>query len=136
MRKAILCQDLYHSQFQLSTKDYLDNNNFIRINHVKVQDQRYKIWEGHKKLYFIDYLQKPLWKGKSFFYEENGSWDGGKNFKNETGQQLYGSYFFVSEEFVRYNFKVHNIIDIVSDFGGFAKVVVFGMWFISININK
>ena len=33
----LLVSDGYHSQVQLSLKKYVDNNNFLRLNHVTLQ---------------------------------------------------------------------------------------------------
>lgn len=45
----------FHSQFQLSTNKYLDNNNFIRVNRVNDYSNRFSMTEKKQVLTFFDY---------------------------------------------------------------------------------
>ena len=52
--RPIIARDRYHSQFKLNLNDYIDNNNFLRINFVETKDSRWALIQEAAKFKFID----------------------------------------------------------------------------------
>lgn len=125
----------FHSQFQLFRDQYRDNNNFIRINKVSATDNRFAIFDTALNYNFIDFVQNPTWIGASSAWEINVSRDYGKTFNTETQLQLWGSYFFLSEEIVSHTRSVQSVIQILSDLGGIIEIFFLGFAVLNIWFN-
>ena len=94
-------------------KNYIDNNNYNRINHDSVSRERFKIWKNAERFKFIDLILKSPWLVKSKYYTEYGSWDGGSTFNEEHGQKLFAAYFYMAEEFNINVFVAYSILDLM-----------------------
>ena len=79
-------KDLFHSQFQLKSSEYRDNNNFIRLN---------KGLSGA----FLDIVSMPHWIGFTSKTKRNMTSDG-VNYAHETVDRLFSSYYFYSPDLV------------------------------------
>ena len=105
---------MFHSQFKINTKSYVDNNNFMRLNVVRIQDQRYQFLKRYHYVEFFDITQSPQWiSDEPFEYTNSISLDG-INYKKVYQKMLYGSFFFLSEDMVHHNKDVQTLLDILS----------------------
>ena len=77
-------------------KAYRDNNNFLKLNMIKKNYERFAIWKNDPVETFINVLSNPPYTLGAKNYTYLISKDNGKTFKNETMQVLYGSWFFLS----------------------------------------
>ena len=82
----------------MNTKNYRDNNNFCRINYGEYTGTRFNPFLKEKNFNYIDYLQGPVWIGTNAIIERNQSLDGGKTFEMVKRDQLFGTFFFLSED--------------------------------------
>ena len=80
-KNPLITTTSFHSQFMLSLKSYIDNNNFIRINNVETKDDR--LLNNVNNYKYVDYTQNPPWTGPSGEWEFETSRDDGKTFKIE-----------------------------------------------------
>lgn len=128
--------DAFHGQFQLKLDQYLDNNNFLRLNAVMNQDHRFLIWKKALRYHFLDQIQKQSWLGLPIVFNEISTYDGGKTWGYEKGEKLYGTYWFLHTMQVNHSREAYNIIMLCAVFGGLAKGIVIIAEFIGKYINQ
>ena len=120
----------------LSTRTYRDNNNFMRINTGVNYNERFWTKLGSHKYRFLDYIQKPSFQGVAYNHNRVYSADKGKTWKKESKVQLFGAYFFLSEDIVNNGMTLYTIKDLISDFGGLYYTFVIAFFYsIGSNIN-
>jgi hypothetical protein len=124
-RESVTTKSIFHSQFMLNLDQYRDNNNFMRINTVEVQKNR---WLGTflaARVYkFLDYTINPVWIGFSNDWTQFVSRNG-IDFKPENQKMIFGSYFFLSDETILHTMKAYDVLSILSDFGGIVEIFIF-----------
>ena len=80
---------------------YRDNNNFLRTNLGEHNDERFNLFMPDTSYSFVDLILGPVWIGKNKETYLNRSKDGGQTFEsNVYVNQMFGAYFFVSEDIV------------------------------------
>ena len=121
----------------LSYEKYRDNNNFLRINSGSHSDQRFNTFAGSEDYRFVDYTVGPNWEGKYLIDFRNTSTDSGKTWKDEQVYQLFGCFFFLSEDQIIHNKNMYTIVDLLSDFGGlYSTFVLTVFYFIGSQVNQ
>lgn len=81
MQNPMSTKSYFHSQFMLDLAKYRDNNNFIRINDVITNDNRYSFnLEENFQYRYIDLLINQAWEGPSDTWSVNASWDHGQTY--------------------------------------------------------
>ena len=79
----------------------------------------------------------PVWTGGSNIYDSYASSDGGKSFRDETNQILFGAYFFLSDNVVTHERNRYNLFQLLSDFGGLYQTFIIPFFImIGANINS
>ena len=93
---------------------YIDNNNFLRINNVLTNDNRYSLAKDHKNYTFFDLDQKPAWQADvPLTYSYNLSTDG-VTYEMKDLTTLYGAYFFLSDLKVDHTRESQKFLDVLS----------------------
>jgi hypothetical protein len=82
----------------MNLNKYRDNNNFIKINHMKAQDERWTFFGSKKFKEFIDHTAKPSWDSESYDWLKNASYDYGQTYQKQNYRMLFGCFFFLSDE--------------------------------------
>ena len=59
-QKPVSIMDTFHSQFALDTNVYRDNNNFVKHNTVKINDNRVFFFLPPQKYEFLDVVMGPV----------------------------------------------------------------------------
>lgn len=62
-KNPLITANSFHSQFQLDRKHYRDNNNFLRPNLVKANDNRWTLIETSHEYLYVDVQTQPAWIG-------------------------------------------------------------------------
>lgn len=83
--KPIDAHDIFHSQFALSLDQYVDNNNYFKLNKVELKNDRLMIWRPTLLYRFLDYEQSPRWYGTSNIFHDLSSFDQGKTYEVVNG---------------------------------------------------
>ena len=78
-----MTRDMFHSQVQLSTKKYIDNNNFIRVNKGTNKYDRFNTFVPEEEFQGYDFVKGPPWTGSNYLEYANRSMDGGKTYLNK-----------------------------------------------------
>lgn len=82
MKNPMSSKSNFHSQFMLDLDKYRDNNNFIRINDVTTNDNRYSFNSlGEMQYRHIDLIINQPWEGPSEVWTINATRDHGKTYK-------------------------------------------------------
>lgn len=121
--KLLEPQQLFHSQFALNVDKYRDNNNFIRLNTLKFNIDRWSLSPQEYVQEFLDYVAFPPWIGTSSPWTMLVSRDGGKTEKIEKHLMLFGCYFFLSEDKVEIFKLVSTITEIIAIMSGLMILV-------------
>lgn len=116
---------VFHSQFMIDPTVYRDNNNFLRVNKVEVNTNRWQVMDTATDLRYVDFSIRPPWNGKPGVWIVNMSRDAGKSFAQEDALILYGSYFFVGDEISLQSVSVYGWMQILGDFGGTLEITIF-----------
>ena len=85
--------------------------------------------DGGHEFQFLDYNKEPIWTGNNVLITYNTSFDGGKTRKDEQFDQLFGTYFFLSEDIIIYNNILYTMSSLLSDFGGLFEPFVLPFFF-------
>jgi len=84
---------------------------------------------------FLNLNINPAWNSVTpKFAIENITTDG-KTFKLTKSEVLHGTYFFLSEQRIIHSREVYNIIDLLSEFGGFYALLSKLLFLIGFFIN-
>ena len=83
IEKSLKTRNVFHSQFQLDTESYRDNNNYNRNISGTNSYNRFNPFKQEEEFTGLDFTSGPLWNGASFDFLKNVSKDGGKTFKEE-----------------------------------------------------
>lgn len=118
----VTAKDRFLFQFQADLEKYIDNNNFVRLNSVLSQNERFRIWKEPQHTRFIDLTSAVSWSGSAFIDTYNWKRDG-VNLRQEDHQLLFGTYFFLADEVVEYQHSVMHIFDCLSSVGGLESVI-------------
>ena len=98
MQNPIGTQSKFHSQFMLDPDIYRDQNTFVQINTVEVNDNRFSLLDLSDDYHFIDSSSSNhMWSGRAAYWNINSTRDDGKTFKMERQLNLYSNYFFMSD---------------------------------------
>ena len=47
-KRPTVTNDIFHSQFKIKLGTYRDNNNFLKINNVQTNDERYMVFRNSR----------------------------------------------------------------------------------------
>ena len=111
-------KDEFFIQFKLDETQYIDNNNYLRLNKGSGTHNRFNPFAAGYDFSIIDCVMGVPWNSKAFTESIEISYDGGNNFIKENAQQLFGTYFFMSEDIMFHSKNLYSITDLLSDFGG------------------
>ena len=75
--------DTFHSQFQLKTGYYRDNNNFLKINNVETKDERYHTYKDPLKYKYLNLDINPVWVSDVVSQRLESQTRDGTNYRNE-----------------------------------------------------
>ena len=95
---------------------YRDNNNFLQFNSINTKDHRLFPWR-HGHYHFLKVDKGPVWTSSSYDATHSTSYNG-KDFKPETHQILFGSFFFLSNIKSTHTRDVYNIVNLLTELGG------------------
>ena len=71
------------------------------INNGEYNNERFNLFKPDKSFFFVDFTVGPSWTGKNVEKYRNRSYDGGITFNsNAYVDQMFGAYFFLSEDIV------------------------------------
>lgn len=136
-RERILTHNHFKEQFQLSSQEYRDNNNFIRINWVEITESGFGFSDDSsitKKFY--DQLSNPVWIGQPIVNYEMASRDGGRTFNMENIQEFWGSFYFMSDDAKMHYRTIYGYSDLLTDIGGLFEIVFFILMMVLTPLNN
>ena len=108
----------------------------MRINTGVNYNERFWTKLGSHKYRFLDYIANPFFSGVAYQHQRVYSSDKGKTWTKEDKIQLFGAYFFLSEDIVNNGMTLYTIKDLISDFGGLYYTFVIAFFYsIGSNIN-
>ena len=81
-------------------------------------------WKAPNIYYFLNFKQNPFWDSGTYRKVETVSTDSGKTFIDTTDDLIMGLYFFVYDQREEHTRKVYNIVDILSEVGGFSTSIL------------
>ena len=128
--------DQFYQQFQLNLKSYRDNNNFVTTHHVRTNDNRFNVFSPYKEFEYTKIRQGPVWIGKPYFSKARTTYDGGKTFRVEKSQIIYGAYIFLSSDGTEEERDAFNILDFLSELGGIMDIILFTWVILAQNENE
>lgn len=94
----------------------------MRINKAEITHNRWSFSGESSSWTFYDLVQNPVWIGVSSKRTYIVSRDGGKTINDEEIQELWGSFYFISEEVRIHNKTKYSINDLLGDMGGLFEV--------------
>lgn len=134
-QKPFLTVNKFHSQFQLDSSKYRDNNNFIKINKATTTESRNPLNSQPKDYYFVNSIINPVWISTTWKKPENITEDGGKTFFQATDELIFGAYFFLSDVQVIHKLNRYNGFSFLADLGGLLNTLVLSVSFFMIVYN-
>lgn len=125
---AVRILDAFHSQFQLKTAEYRDNNNFLKYNSVLTFDDVVLPYiYGTEKFFKLD--KGPSWVSDTYNIHHNTSYTGKEDdFEMEENGIIFGAFFFLSPLRAEHQRKLYSYLDILQELGGLQAGIfaVFG----------
>lgn len=109
---------------------YRDINSYIRPIFGETHQNRYNPFGEGEEFTVVDYNMGPPWLGTSFNRTRNVSYDSGDTFALEDAHQLFGAYFFLSEDIMINSKNIYSVVDLLSDFGGLYQMFVISLFYI------
>ena len=77
----------------------------------------------------------PVWVSSTFKHPENTTDDGGKTWKEESDQLIFGAYYFLSDVQVIHKLNRYDLFSFLSEIGGILNTLVLSISFFMISYN-
>lgn len=119
----------------LDSKLYLDNNNFIEIEKVNIKESRIFFLEGGHEGQAFQIQRGPSWKSDFLHLSFKVRLPNG-TFVSQKYHQIFGSYYFLSENMIETSLSVMTWPVLISDFGGFMSIIGVFFTFVANNFNE
>ena len=132
----IVSKDVFHSQFQLGLKKYIDSNNFFRLNTLQLVENVVNPWADKKQERFVDIMKSPVWQGAEYKTVATFSYDRGLTFVEEQTQQLFGAHFFLYDDRIHHERVSRTFVQMISEIGGGVAALFAVCSFIGRQINR
>jgi type II secretory pathway component PulC len=97
----------FHSQFQLKSDKYRDNNNFIKYNLVTSSNSRTNLVASNEHHSYLNVVLNPVWISERWSETEYITEDG-ENYFYVNDELIFGAYFFLSD--VQVNHKIIRVL--------------------------
>ena len=98
----------------------------MHFNKVTSRDNRFMVWEEDNINEFLQIEKYAPWTASKSVYNELTSFDGGLTYSQNLGQVLFGTYFFLGNDFVQQSRIAFNIFDLLSKVGGLLTLFRIG----------
>lgn len=97
--KPIKTVSTLHSQFMLKYNTYRDQNTFLKVTTVELDDNRWSVFDDQITFKYIDVSKNEVWMATANYWQTpNATFDLGKTWiENQEDQTMVGLYFFMSE---------------------------------------
>ena len=69
-------------------------------------------WYTGQRYNFMSFIQGTSWTGLPRKVIQKSSYDNGRSWKEEEGTQLFGSYFFMTDEILTHEYTAYNIVNL------------------------
>lgn len=94
----------------------------MRYNEITTKDYRIDILQKGQFSYF-DLIVNPSWQGHVFQVNRNISIDGAP-YKYTNQKLIFGTYFFLADEYVTHSRDAENILGVLAKFGGLFSLAI------------